>query len=149
MLDNTIRELQSLLISVPVHISSIPANLVSLRPGINKWSKKEILGHLCDSAINNISRIVKAPSANQPFIIEKYAQDDWVKNNNYGEQPLNDVIDLWKALNRQFISAASKIPAKKLNLKCDIGDGEIITLKFLIDDYLAHMKHHLEQIFNG
>lgn len=148
MLNNTIQELQSLLVSVPVRMASIPANMVSVRPAVNKWSKKEILGHLCDSAINNISRIVKAPSAKKPFVIQQYEQDEWVKNNNYQEQPLNDIIELWKALNKQFIAAASNIPAKKLALKCDIGDGEIKTLQWLVDDYLVHMKHHLEKIFN-
>jgi hypothetical protein len=149
MINNTINELQSLLISVPVRIASIPANMVNSKPAENKWSKQEILGHLCDSAINNISRIVKAPSAEQPFVIQKYEQDEWVKNNNYREQHINDVIDLWKALNRQFITAALNIPNEKLSMKCDLGNGETITLQYLIEDYLAHMKHHLGQILKG
>lgn len=148
MLENTLQELQSLIVSVPVRMASIPSNMVSVRPAVNKWSKKEILGHLCDSAINNISRIVKAASAKKMFIVQPYEQDEWVKNNNYREQPLNDIIELWKSLNKQFIAAASNIPAKKLALKCDIEGHEIQTLQWLVDDYLSHMKHHLEQIFN-
>src|SRR6185436_12071230 len=46
------------------------------KPDPKKWSKKEILGHLVDSAQNNIRRFIVGQYENNPQIV--YNQDQWV-----------------------------------------------------------------------
>ena len=64
----------------------------------NKWSKKEILGHLVDSAQNNISRFIVAQYEDVPKIV--YNQDSWVAISDYQNYPIGDLITLWRLLNK-------------------------------------------------
>lgn len=114
---------------------------------LNKWSKKEILGHLCDSASNNHHRFVKIQFEQQPFIVVPYNQNDWLSIQNYQSIPILEIVGFWIALNKQIVRVISKIPEEKLLYLCDIGDNKSITLSELIQDYLRHMDHHLIQIF--
>ncbi|MGN8057042.1 DinB family protein [Pedobacter sp. 22163] len=116
------------------------------KPQPLKWSKKELLGHLVDSAVNNIRRLVVGQYEQGVKII--YHQDEWVNNQNYQEAAIAEVIMLWKLLNHQISRVIENIPEKKLQNTCDTGKGkiEMHTLSFFIDDYLVHLKYHLNQI---
>lgn len=111
-----------------------------------KWSKKELLGHLVDSAVNNIRRLVVGQYEQGVKII--YHQDEWVNYQNYQEAAIAEVIILWKLLNYQISRVIENIPEEKLQNTCDTGKGkiEMHTLSFFIDDYLVHLKYHLNQI---
>ena len=113
----------------------------------NKWSKKEILGHLCDSATNNHHRFLKIQYESQPFEIVPYNQNNWVSIQNYQAIPIFEIVSFWTTLNRHIVRVISEIPKDKLLYLCDIGDSRFITLTELIQDYLRHMNHHLRQIF--
>src|SRR5215212_6756460 len=117
----------------------------SAKPNKNKWSKKEILGHLLDSALNNLRRFIVTQYQQNDKII--YQQDEWVKLQTYQEADINEVILIWKGLNRQIARVISIIPADKLKNSCDTGKNgeELQTLEFLIEDYISHLKHHLSQ----
>jgi hypothetical protein len=116
------------------------------KPQPLKWSKKELLGHLVDSAVNNIRRLVVGQSEQGVKII--YHQDEWVNYQNYQEAATAEVIMLWKLLNYQISGVIENIPEEKLQNTCDTGKGkiEMHTLSFFIDDYLVHLKYHLNQI---
>ena len=73
-----------------------------------------MLGHLCDSAINNLGRFVRAQFEEQPFKLVNYDQDNWVKMNNYQADSMNNVINFWVILNNRIIDVISKIPEEKL-----------------------------------
>ena len=113
----------------------------------NKWSKKEILGHLCDSATNNHHRFIKIQLERQPFVVVPYNQNNWVLIQNYQAIPIFEIVCFWTTLNRHIVSIISEIPEDKLLYLCDIGNNKSITLTELIQDYLRHMDHHLRQIF--
>ncbi len=146
MINNTITRLNALIEEIPAKISSIPAPEFSTKPSPQKWSKKEILGHLCDSALNNIPRAVRAQFEPKPFKIVSYEQDDWVRLGDYQNQSDENVINLWTSLNKQFVKVISLIPNEALSYECKLYTGETKTLEWLIDDYLAHMEYHLKQI---
>ena len=113
-----------------------------------KWSKKEILGHLIDSASTNLRRFIITQYEQEQKIV--YAQDDWVKIQNYQDSDIQEVIELWKLLNLQIVRTINSIPENKLQYVCDTGKetAEYHTLEFLIADYVVHLKHHLTQITN-
>ena len=117
-----------------------------LQPG--KWSKKEIMGHLVDSAYHNLLRFKEAQYTTPPYVVRKYAQDHLVAINNYQHQELEEILQRWISLNWQIIQFIPKIPDDKLSIETIAEDGSPIgTLSFIIEDYLAHMEHHLRQIF--
>ena len=118
------------------------------KPAPGKWSKKEILGHLIDSAINNLKRFTEIQFLPQPYKIISYRQDDLVRVNNYQSLPPDHLLDLWKKLNQQIAFVVKNIPEEKLNYPVDpqYDNGEMRTLGWIICDYVAHLQHHLKQL---
>ncbi|MGF9977181.1 hypothetical protein [Viridibacillus arvi] len=76
---------------------------VTKRPSPTKWSKKEILGHFCDSAIMNIERFIKIQYEKQPYALPTYNQGEWVANPNYQDTPIEEILTLFYVLNKQII----------------------------------------------
>ncbi|KOO48709.1 DinB family protein [Viridibacillus arvi] len=133
---------------VPKEIKSMSEIDVTKRPSPTKWSKKEILGHLCDSAIMNIERFIKIQYEKQPYVLPTYNQDEWVAKQNYQDTPIEEILTLFYVLNKQIIAIINNIPDEKRSYLCDIGNKELRTLDWLIQDYYDHMEHHLKkQIF--
>jgi DinB superfamily len=118
------------------------------RAAPGKWSRKEILGHLIDSASNNHQRFVRAALSDE-LAFPGYSQSDWVRVQGYADEEWQGIIDMWAALNRHIAHIVSRLPAAKLRTPCRIGDGEPVTLEALIADYIRHMEHHLEQVMQG
>ena len=94
----------------------------SIKPAPNKWSKKEILGHLLDSASNNCRRFVRAPMVDS-FAFPGYEQDEWVRRQDYSSKPWDELIDLWRLYNRHVAHVMRNIPPEKLETICTIGTG--------------------------
>ncbi|MEX3623356.1 DinB family protein [Viridibacillus arvi] len=133
---------------VPKEIKRMSDIDVTKKPSPTKWSKKEILGHLCDSAIMNIERFIKIQYEKQPYVLPTYNQNEWVAKQNYQDTPIEEILTLFYVLNKQIIAIINNIPDEKLSYLCDIGNNELKTLEWLIQDYYDHMEHHLKkQIF--
>jgi hypothetical protein len=116
-----------------------------LRPTQGKWSKKEILGHLVDSAANNHQRFVRAQLA--PRIeLPGYAQEEWVACQAYQARPWEELIKLWEALTRHLAHLVARVPEGSLGAECRIEGSAPVTLEFVMRDYLRHLRHHLLQI---
>ncbi len=115
---------------------------------LTQWSRKQALGHLTDSAANNHQRFVRAQYTQQ-LSSPKYAPDDWVILQNYQHQSLPLLIDLWFHYNLHLVWVIENIHPTALETLCIIGDDKPVTLRFLVEDYIEHMLHHLEQIVAG
>ncbi|MEH7308063.1 DinB family protein, partial [Neobacillus drentensis] len=112
-MENVINGLNHWIQSLPKEYNSMSETEISDRPSPSKWSKKEIVGHLCDSAINNIERFVKIQYAEQPYVIQSYNQEQWVVVQNYQERPLDEILTLFQILNKQIKYIIMNIPAEK------------------------------------
>ncbi|WP_407309890.1 DinB family protein [Desulfosporosinus sp. SB140] len=145
-MEKIIERLNYLIQVLPIKINQFSEEEFTTKPN-GKWSKKEILGHLCDSATNNHHRFIRVQFEEQPFVIVPYKQNDWVLIQDYQNIPSHEVVGLWIAINRQIVRVISKIPEEKLSYRCDVGDNKFFTFSELIQDYLRHMDHHLNQIF--
>jgi len=118
---------------------------VAARPAPGTWSVKEILGHLIDSAANNHRRIVLAQLPVIPRL-EPYQQDAWVQLQRHGESPWSDLVTLWAAYNRHLAHVMAVIPdAAAARVITGLRDTDV-TLGFIVEDYLVHLRHHLERI---
>jgi hypothetical protein len=108
------------------------------------WSRKEELGHLIDSATNNHIRFVLA-SLDGEFRGQGYAQDKWVEAHGYAGMAWRDLVDLWHQYNALLARVVERIPEEHLDNRCVIGWG-VVTLRFIIEDYVLHMQHHLDHV---
>jgi hypothetical protein len=114
-----------------------------LSPG--RWSRKQVLGHLIESASNNHQRFVRAmlqPSLEFPA----YDQDGTVRVQAVQDADWGMLVSLWAVYNRYLAHVLGQVPTSKLQTPCRIGTGETITLDFLARDYVTHLVHHLTQI---
>ena len=143
------KQLETYIESFPIILKQISSEELLKRPALDKWSKKEILGHLIDSAINNLKRFTEIQFLPQPYTIISYQQNELVIVNNYQDLPLQQLLDLWQSLNRQIVFVVKAIPVDKLNYPVDpqYESKEMKTLGWIICDYVAHMEHHFRQIF--
>jgi len=116
------------------------------RPAPGKWSAKEIIGHLTDSAHVNLQRFVRCTYEEQFKLI--YAQNEWVAAQHYQDADLTEMLELWRLVNMQIARVLDSYPADRWQATCDTGHGEISyrTVEFLAKDYIVHMQHHLNQI---
>lgn len=112
----------------------------------SKWSKKEILGHLTDSAVNNYTRFVRAQHA-EYVELPGYNQNFWVDVRDYQRSNWKEIIDIWRAQNLHIARILPLIPARALKHICVIGPNAPVSLQWVAEDYLRHLNHHLNQIF--
>jgi hypothetical protein len=109
-----------------------------------KWSPKQVIGHLIDSAANNHQRFVRAQEG-VSYTGPGYTQDRWVAVQGYQDASWDDLITLWFAYNRHLARVIERIPEGKRGTACTIGAGAPVTLAFVVADYLRHLRHHLAQ----
>lgn len=118
---------------------------VSTRPAPDRWTIKEVIGHLIDSAANNHQRFVRAQFVEQ-LVFPKYEQNEWVGAQKYNDSDWLTLVSLWVLYNKHLAHVMTNVSTKALGIRCIIGDYQPVTLQFLIDDYVVHLKHHLLKI---
>ncbi|MCA1591982.1 MAG: hypothetical protein LC754_04880 [Acidobacteria bacterium] len=105
------------------------------------WSAKEIVGHLTDD-----------------LVFPGYEQDEWVRVQNYQEEPWPLLVELWKAYNLHLWHVMARVPEdarRKPRVKHSlnriawqtVSEDAPATLEYLMLDYIAHLKNHLRQVF--
>ena len=123
---------------------AVSEDAASKKPAPNKWSKKEILGHLIDSAANNHQRFMRL-QLQAEISLPGYDQDDWVRLNRYQQRTWNEIVTLWSAYNRHLASVIESLDDSALGHVWHSPDGDV-TLEFIANDYVRHLEHHLTQI---
>ena len=139
----TLNRFSFLLATIPDLLKKIPIDEFEHKPDEGRWSKKEILGHLLDSATNNHHRFVRSQFEENPSI--QYDQEKWNAHNYYQSCELGHLIEFWVLYNRQVLYLLKNIPAGFHQRRCDTG-GRSLTIGFIAEDYVRHMEHHLKQI---
>src|SRR6187431_1026620 len=83
------------------------------RPGEGKWSPREVIGHLVDSASNNHQRFVRA-QLQDDLMFPGYDQTEWVRLQRYAESPWSDLVALWAGFNRHIAQVMAAAPDDQL-----------------------------------
>lgn len=138
----TATELEELINKYKPSLLSVKEPALLHKPSPEKWSKKEIIGHLIDSAQSNIRRFVVAQYEETPFIV--YNQDKWVAIAAYQEWNSKELIDLWYLLNKQICEIFKNTASDAAQRTCQT--QELHTIEWLANDYIKHLKHHLHQV---
>ena len=153
-----LEDFRETVVSGTARLQDIPEEKSRRRTAPENWAPIEILGHLIDSAANNHQRFVRAQFTDD-LVFPGYVQDQWVSSQKYREEPWSDVIRLWNAYNLHLVHAVSVIPEDVLTKTRSshtldqiafvlVDKNEPATLEYLIRDYLVHLRHHLDEIFD-
>jgi transcriptional regulator len=143
MIEKALNRLEYIINLTPKMLTEISEENMSTKPSPTKWSKKEIIGHLIDSATNNHQRFVRGQFENIPEI--SYDQNNWNEFSFYNQIESKQIISFWTIYNKQIIEIIKRIRKENLEKQIKIGNN-ILTLGFLIIDYVEHLEHHLKQI---
>ena len=135
---------EALLKTLPSRLEALPADEVGFKPA-ESWSVKEDFGHLLDSAANNHQRIVRAQMEDSPAM-PGYDGEKWVALHAYQKRDWHELIGTWEALNRQLLAAAEAVPDRAWSRSLTVGDSAPLTLQFVFEDYVHHMKEHLRHM---
>lgn len=141
-----VSDLRKVLSEMTPRLTAIPDGEFSAKPLPHKWSKKEVIGHLIDSAQSNLRRFVSGQYESTPKIV--YEQDFWVSANDYQNVSKGDVLTLWRLVNDRICSVLLSMPEANYERQCNVSKGapELKTLAWLAADYVRHMKHHMNQV---
>lgn len=138
----TIEELESIIRKYKPLFETVSDVQWQAKPMPGKWSKKEELGHLIDSAQSNIRRFIVGQYEDQPYIV--YAQDKWVAISNYQNYKLKDLINLWTLINKHICVILRNTSAEKAEKL--VKTQAIHSIEWLASDYNKHLLHHLHHI---
>jgi hypothetical protein len=111
-----------------------------------KWSKKEVLGHLVDSAIHNLVRFTEINYSEKPYRHRPYNQIDLVNLNQYQKTDIKELTQLWFSINSQIVRIMKSVDENALDYKIILSDEYVIVLWFLMTDYVEHLEHLINQI---
>jgi hypothetical protein len=151
-----INELRAIVTQATPALLALSDDRTAERPAPAKWSPREVIGHLIDSASNNHQRFVRARFQND-LVLVGYDQDAWVTLQKYQDEPWADLVTLWRAFNVHLAHVMASIPASvrqrehgrhnlhEINWK-PVPADKPATLDDLMADYVGHLKHHLRQI---
>ena len=152
-----LNEFEQTLESTASRLLSLTEEQIHEDLGEDKWTRKQILGHLIDSAANNHQRFVKA-QFNTALVFPGYEQERWVDVQHYNDEDWSQLVQLWKLYNLHLAHLASFISPEVLRGERAEHNLDVIawqpvdktasaTLEYFIRDYAGHMRHHLDQIF--
>jgi hypothetical protein len=151
-------EFRNTIVSANARLRDIPEAQSRQKANPEDWAPIEVLGHLIDSAANNHQRFVRAQFTDD-LVFPGYEQEQWVSSQNYRDESWPQVIQLWSSYNLHLLHVASVIPEEVLTKPRArhtldqiafklIDQNKATTLEYLIRDYVDHLRHHLNQIFD-
>jgi len=139
-----INELEQIIARYTVQLNQMDEADLDVKPSPVKWSGKEYLGHLIDSAQSNIRRFVVAQYEERPFIV--YDQEKWVAAAGYQNYPVKDLINLWVLINKHMVIILKNI--READLNREVQTQSIHSIQWLAADYNKHLLHHLHQVLH-
>ena len=122
-------------------------NISEVKLGSDKWTLKEIVGHLIDSASNNHQRFIRLQN-NKKITLPGYDAEEWVSLSYIQNLDYRFVVGFWKMYNKYLINLMKNIEPISMKNVWKIKDGEEYTLEFLIDDYFTHMNSHFQMFID-
>jgi len=142
------RRFRAALDEIRAELHAAPRELADTPWRVGGWTRKQILGHMMDSAANNRQRFVRAATEGR-YAGPKYAQEAWVAAHGYVRQPWENLLHWWEVQHEVLAAVVDEIPDERLGARCVIGEDAPVTLRFLIEDYVDHQRWHVAQIAAG
>jgi hypothetical protein len=139
------QEFRAELDAIHAALLALPPELADIPWRERGWTRKQIVGHMLDSAANNRQRFVRA-AAEGSYAGPDYAQEAWVAAHGYTSQPWSTLLDWWKVEHEILMAIVDHISEEQLDACCTVGSNAPVALRSLVNDYLRHQHWHLKQL---
>jgi hypothetical protein len=158
-MEEWIKNFRHLVEETELRLLSLSESQSSQPFGSGKWSAKQTIGHLIDSAANNHQRFVRGQFTDD-LVFPGYNQEEWISSQHYDDEPWHFLLTLWKSYNLHLAHVMANTPTKvrhrprqkhtldKIAFKT-VNLSTPTTLDYLMRDYIDHLKNHLDQIFSA
>ncbi len=141
----TAKEIHDTIIKAKPLLLEISSAKSAEKPDAASWSPREVIGHLIDSACNNHQRFVRA-AQKAAGDFPAYHPDSWVAVQHYNEAEWPQLVELFCLYNLHHV--LTRLPGAVLQNPCNIGKERPVTLEFVAEDYVSHLRHHLDRVMN-
>lgn len=125
---------------------SLPEEITKIRLSDDRWSLREIVGHLIDSASNNHQRFIRM-QLERECSFPDYNKDEWLQTSFYNGIDFKELLRMLKSYNQliaHLIAQVSEMTFDHIwNKPWDQKEPEI-TLKDLIEHYIHHFQLHID-----
>jgi len=142
--------LQNLIESWEPRLMAMPPKMILGKRNNQDRNIRQIVGHMVDSASNNIHRIVHLQYRESPLRFPNYAtngnNDRWIAIQDYESEDWHNLVNLWKYANLHIMHVMRKVNPSKLDKQWFYDENTLISLREGIVDYLRHFKLHLDEI---
>ncbi len=156
-MDGFVEDFRQTINNAAVRLSQISEEQSRKPLADGKWSRKEVIGHLIDSAANNHARFVRG-QLEEDLVFPGYDQEKWVAIQQYSGEPWDQIIKLWKYYNlhlAHLISVSEEAMRQQRRAKHNldrigfqtVSSDRPTTLEYFMRDYVDHLRHHLRQVF--
>ncbi len=146
-------ECQAILLQVKEwepRLETFSEKIISERRNSQNRNVRQILGHLVDSASNNMHRVIHFQYRENPMSFPNYAtngnNDRWIAIQNFQQEDWQNLIRLWKYTNLHLIHVIRNINQDKLSNLWISDENTLISLRQNIEDYPPHLELHLKEI---
>jgi hypothetical protein len=133
------------LAAIGMALADVPARMGDVPWRAGGWNRKQIVGHMLDSAANNRQRFVRA-AIDGSYQGPTYGQQEWVAAHGYADQPWDTLLQWWRVEHEILAAVVDRVPAERMPCSCMVEGNAPATLQFLIEDYVVHQLWHLRQI---
>ncbi len=125
------------------YLKSIDSEITGLKISEDKWSLREIIGHLIDSASNNHQRIVRLQISDL-LDFPQYDCEQWIRVQKYNSFDWEFLVTLWYHYNGLILNIINEIDDEQLQNIWVKDEDNSITLEELIRQYYIHLEKHME-----
>jgi hypothetical protein len=106
----------------------------------DKWSMKEVLGHVCDTERIFAYRALRI-SRGDRTPIEGFEQDDYVRNGPFAQRPLAELIEDYIAVRRATLTLLRNLDEQAW-MRRGIANNNEVSVRALAYTTAGHELHH-------
>jgi uncharacterized damage-inducible protein DinB len=127
--------------AVPAVFLAVPRDREEFRYAPEKWSIRQVVGHLCDAErifAYRILRIARADATPLPG----FEENDYVRNGGFDARSLADLTSDWTTARRSTIALARGL-APEVWERRGTASGHPVSARAILYIIVGHVQHHL------